>query len=72
MAQGMQLGIDQSVHAYLASGPISEAIVAFAVDHHSDANVMARSSHLEADRALVLRAILRRTPCSVLSVSGNS
>jgi nucleotide-binding universal stress UspA family protein len=72
MAQGMQLGIDQPVHAYLASGPIGEAIVAFAVHHHSDAIVLARSSHLEPDRAPVLREVLRRTPCPILLVGAHS
>jgi nucleotide-binding universal stress UspA family protein len=68
MAQGMHLESDQPVHVFLASGPISEAILNFAVDHHSDAIVLARSSRLEPDRAHVLRAILRRTPCPVILV----
>ena len=59
---------DMSVHTFLVQGDAGEAIARFAVEHESDAVVLARRSRLEPGRAAVLRAVLDQTPCPVLLV----
>ena len=59
------------VQVYLARGEIGEAIARFAAEHQADAIVLVRRSHLQVGRARVLRAVLDRTPCPVLLVSGS-
>jgi len=57
-----------SIQVYLVAGHVAEEIARFATEHHSDAIVLVRRSHLEVGRARVLRAVLDRTPCPVLMV----
>jgi nucleotide-binding universal stress UspA family protein len=57
-----------SIQVFLVAGHIAEEIARFAAEHHSDAIVLVRRSHLEVGRARVLRAVLDRTPCPVLLV----
>jgi nucleotide-binding universal stress UspA family protein len=62
---------DVSVRAYLAAGDAGREIVRFASEHHSDAIIVARRSHLEPGRAATLRAILRGAPCPILLVGSS-
>ncbi len=55
-----------SIRVFLSVGDIASEIARFAAEHHSDAIVLVRRSHLEVGRARVLRAVLDRTPCPVL------
>jgi nucleotide-binding universal stress UspA family protein len=55
-----------TVRVVLTAGDIAHQIGAFAAEHHADAIVLVRRSHLEAGRARVLRAVLGRTVCPIL------
>lgn len=57
---------DVSVRAFLAFGDIESEILRFARERGEDMIVLVRRSHLEPDRARVLRAVLDTTPCPVL------
>jgi nucleotide-binding universal stress UspA family protein len=57
-----------SIQVFLVAGHIAEEIARFATEHHSDAIVLVRRSHMEVGRARVLRTVLDRTPCPVLLV----
>jgi nucleotide-binding universal stress UspA family protein len=59
---------DLTIQVFLAVGDIASEISRFAAEHHSDAIVLVRRSHLEVGRARVLRAVLDQTPCPVLLV----
>ena len=59
---------DVPTRTFLVQGDIGEEIARFAAEHHSDAVVLARRSHLEPGHAGVLRAVLDTTPCPVLLV----
>jgi nucleotide-binding universal stress UspA family protein len=59
---------DVPIRTFLVQGDIGEEIAHFAAEHHSDAVVLARRSHLEPGRAGVLRAVLDMTPCPVLLI----
>jgi nucleotide-binding universal stress UspA family protein len=57
-----------TAHVFLAVGDIGDEIARFASEHHEDAIVLVRRSALEPTRAVILRAVLDRTPCPVLLV----
>jgi len=59
-----------TARVFLATGTIGDAIARFAAEHHEDAVVLVRRSQLEQGRAVILRAVLNRTPCPVLLVGG--
>jgi nucleotide-binding universal stress UspA family protein len=59
---------DLAIQVFLVVGDIASEISKFATEHHSDAIVLVRRSHLEVGRARVLRAVLDQTPCPVLLV----
>jgi len=59
---------DVLTRTFLVQGDIGEEIARFAAEHHSDAVVLARRSHLEPGHAGVLRAVLDTTPCPVLLI----
>jgi len=57
-----------AARVFLMTGDIDDAIARFAAEHHEDAVVLVRRSQLEPGRAVILRAVLDRTPCPVLLV----
>lgn len=58
------------VRMFLACGDAGEEIARFAQEHATDVIVLVRRSHLQPGRARTLRAVLERTPCPVLVISG--
>ena len=54
----------------LRYGPIGDAIVRCAADHHDDLIVLVRRSRLEPGHAQVLREVLSQTSCPILLLSG--
>jgi nucleotide-binding universal stress UspA family protein len=57
-----------TTRTFLVQGDAASEIPRFAAEWQSDVVVLARRSHLEPDRAQVLRAVLDGTPCPVLLV----
>jgi len=55
----------------LRYGPIGDAIIRCAADHHDDVIVLVRRSRLEPGRARVLRGVLNQTSCPILLLSGS-
>lgn len=52
--------------AFLAFGDVGAEVLRFADEYKEDIIVLVRRSHLEPERARVLRAVLDHTPCPVL------
>jgi nucleotide-binding universal stress UspA family protein len=57
------LGI--TTHIHMGRGSSEAAVLHFVANHHNDAIVLVRRSHLEPGHGNVLRAILDQTPCPV-------
>jgi nucleotide-binding universal stress UspA family protein len=61
-----------TLRVFLAAGDIAHQISSFAAEHHADAVILVRRSHLEVGRARVLRAVLDHTACPVVLLAAES
>jgi nucleotide-binding universal stress UspA family protein len=63
---------DVRMQVHVSQGDVSAEIASFAAEHDADAIVLVRRSHLEAERAQVLRGVLEQTPCPVLLIAASA